>query len=219
MSTSAATFPALKRCLLLAAATLLSPGVEAILLPISTIEERVRRSDLIVVGTLSELKKLTLNHRDMARGLLIIDRILWGVEPKDRVVPLEWSNSSFIMCPRVGHSDSVGSACVWLLTFDDDGYVRADSSGSCLPLESIPDVQKCISDLGWSPWRPFVARAPARQLASFARELEANRRTLILGWALTSSLAGFGIIVVLAWRDGRVDRMGKVAEPGMWLGH
>lgn len=95
-------------------------------------EELVADSDLIVVGTLKDVRKYTRGEQDYGRGTIEVKEVLWGkAKPGDRLA-LRWSNSSRIICPRVEHKPHANKERVWLLKEGRCGTVRADYPGRVL---------------------------------------------------------------------------------------
>ena len=152
------------------------------------LEEIVEKSDLIVVGRLSNVVTYTLGEHDYGRGLITIDRTLWGQPPEEGKVALQWTNRSQLICPRVEHAGGVGGHFVWLLNVDEMGYVHAGYPTRRSPLSSEGEILGYLKTRK-SPPKEFAFSIPAATLAQPHREYieqSARKMALILLIAATA---------------------------------
>ena len=142
------------------------------------LDELVKYSELIVVGRLSNVTTYTLDEIDYGRGVIAIQRTLWGNPPEEGAVALQWRNHSRLICPRVEHSGNAGGTFIWLLNIDADGYAHAGGQ-DCLSLSSEAEVLGYIKSLKSTP-KSFFFPIPAATLARPHKEYVFKRRLLIL---------------------------------------
>ena len=108
------------------------------------IETLVQMSDIIVVGTLRDVKEHTADDVDYGRGRIVVREVIWGdVSPGDALL-LKWQNGSGVICPRVDHDGNADEEGVWLLTRDDDA-VRADNPGRFVKLSERRKVEQALA--------------------------------------------------------------------------
>lgn len=107
------------------------------------VEELVQDSDLVVVGTLRDVRERTAGGTDYGEGLIHVREVIWGrVSPGDSL-RLRWYNPSTILCPRVEHKYNAGEEGVWLLTLDG-GAVAADYPGRFVELSARAEVEAAL---------------------------------------------------------------------------
>jgi hypothetical protein len=90
------------------------------------LDDAVRDSDLVVVGTLSDVAEWSRAGWDYGDGAILVTEVLWGDVRAGDWLRLRWDNPSGLACPRVEHAQSAGVEYIWLLTRSADGSVRAD---------------------------------------------------------------------------------------------
>jgi hypothetical protein len=116
------------------------------------LEELVRESDIIVAGTLRDVREHTADAVDYGEGRVVVREVVWGnVSPGDSLT-LRWSNPSGVACPRVEHRHSADEEGLWLLTRDGEA-VRADYPGRFVQLSKRQLVEAALRD------SPVVLRA------------------------------------------------------------
>ena len=109
------------------------------------LEDLVAESDLIVVGTLREVKENSHDGVDYGEGVIEVHEVLWGDATRERQLTLKWQNYSDAVCPRVEHRGSQDRKQIWLLTKDKDGSVNADYPHCSLDLGSRTTVEAILS--------------------------------------------------------------------------
>lgn len=109
----------------------------------TSVEELVRETDLIVVGTLRDVSEHTADEVDYGRGRIEVREVIWGnVSPGDSLL-LKWSNPSRLACPRVEH-DSNTDEGIWLLTRDGEA-VAANYPGRFVELSERREVEAALA--------------------------------------------------------------------------
>jgi hypothetical protein len=89
------------------------------------VEELVQESDLVVVGTLRDVREHTSGGTDYGEGLIDVREVVWGEAAPGDALLLKWENESANVCPRVEHRWEAGVEGVWLLT-REGGVVEAN---------------------------------------------------------------------------------------------
>ncbi len=116
------------------------------------LDELVKESDLIVIGTLQSVSEFSKENTDHGEGRILIEKVLAGnVKTVDGFslkagdeIQLKWQNLSMIVCPRVGHKSSENKKEIWLLTVDPDKTVRADYPGRSRSLDEFAEVKRYL---------------------------------------------------------------------------
>lgn len=116
------------------------------------LDELVKESDLIVIGTLQSVSEYSKEDTDYGEGMILIEKILSGNVKTINGVPLKagdkiqlkWQNLSMIACPRVEHKGSENKKEIWLLTVENDKTVRADYPGRSVPVGNLSEVKKYL---------------------------------------------------------------------------
>lgn len=111
------------------------------------VEELVRESDLIVVGTLRDVEEHTADGTDYGRGRIAVREVIWGDAAPGDALLLRWDTPSAVVCPRVEHRYAANVEGIWLLT-RDGGAVAADYPGRFVKLSERGKVEAA---LGASP--------------------------------------------------------------------
>ncbi|MET0649385.1 MAG: hypothetical protein ABW208_22475 [Pyrinomonadaceae bacterium] len=141
------------------------------------LEELVQESDLIIVGTLRDVREHTADETDYGEGQIVVREVIWGeVAPGDSLL-LKWQNESAVTCPRVEHKYNANEEGVWLLKRDGEA-VRADYPGRFIEpskrraveaaLERSPVVLR--SDKNWvKPGEPMRFSVVYRNVSNAPR--------------------------------------------------
>jgi hypothetical protein len=112
-----------------------------------SLESAVKKSDIIVIGTLRNVSEETHDGIDYGTGEITVDEVLRGkARPGEKLV-LKWQNESNVMCPRVEHEDDSNKQLIWLLTITRDQNVAADNPGRVAVLEKKQRVIELIHEL------------------------------------------------------------------------
>jgi len=61
------------------------------------LEELVQDSDLIVVGTLADIREYSDGGTDFGQGLIVVDRVIWGDAQPGDSLHLKWQNGTSIV--------------------------------------------------------------------------------------------------------------------------
>ncbi len=117
-----------------------------------SLDELVKESDLIVIGTLQSVSEYSKEDTDYGEGMILIEKVVSGniktingfpLKAGDKI-QLKWQNLSMIACPRVEHKGSENKKEIWLLTVENDKTVRADYPGRSVPLDNLAEVKKYL---------------------------------------------------------------------------
>lgn len=109
------------------------------------LDDVVRDSDVIVVGTLSDVGESSWAGWDFGNGTITVNDVLWGDAHVGDRLRLRWDNPSDLACPRVEHAPIAGVRCIWLLTRSRDGSVRADHPCRSISTESRAAVLRSLA--------------------------------------------------------------------------
>ena len=111
------------------------------------IEERVRESNLIVIGTLHDVSKSETDDFRISKGTLVIEQIIFGkfqnsngqsLKPGEKV-RVEWANSKTFAC-QFGFPENKKE--IWFLTVDDKGEIKSLSPSTTAALSELAEVKK-----------------------------------------------------------------------------
>jgi hypothetical protein len=116
----------------LSAFLLLSAGASAswVVTPAASL---IDHSDLVVVGTLTDVCFTLRGDTVAAKGTVIIESTLTGPESTGSTVSIHWANAVGVVCPRLEHQHHLGLRSLWFLKRVGDGY-EAPTPGSVVPL-------------------------------------------------------------------------------------
>jgi hypothetical protein len=107
-------------------------------------EELLKKTDLVVVARLTDVREFTRGDTDYGIGILVVSDIMRGDSKIDRRIKLEWSNPSQLACPRVEHRHNVGKSLIWLLEKSRSGGVSANHPWRVISLEEKPRVSALL---------------------------------------------------------------------------
>ena len=111
------------------------------------IEERVKQSNLIVVGTLRDVSETETNDFRISKGTLVIEQVIFGefqnsngqsFESGEKV-RVEWTNLKTFAC-QFGFPENKKE--VWLLKVDDKGEIESLSPGATASMSELSEVKK-----------------------------------------------------------------------------
>ena len=114
---------------------------------ISPLDERVKDSNLIVIGTLQSIVRYKTEEFNHAKGTIAIERIIAGnvetnqgflLKLSDKI-KVEWRNSNMVTCRFDFVENEKG---IWFLNVDDSGTIQALSPGSITSLDELSEVKK-----------------------------------------------------------------------------
>lgn len=111
-----------------------------------SVAQLVRESDLVVVGTLRDVRGWTADGEDYGEGRIDVREVIRGEAAPGDSLLLKWSNASANICPRVEHKDDAGTEGIWLLTRDGDA-VAADYPGRFVALSRRAEVEAALPKL------------------------------------------------------------------------
>jgi hypothetical protein len=86
----------------------------------------VQDSDVIIVGTLSDVREYSEKGMDYGNGTIQVEEVIWGNITKGQNLALLWSNRTDVVCPRIEHRGHENQKGIWLLTIDEQGNVAAN---------------------------------------------------------------------------------------------
>jgi hypothetical protein len=140
----------------------------------------VQDSDVIVVGSLSNVHHYSDNQMDYGNGTIQVEEVIWGEVTQGQNLALAWKNETGVICPRVEHGGNENRKGIWLLTFDENGNIEADYPGRFVELkdrEKVMDallkkpVRLKVSQYQVSPDEPvevsLIFRNPTQQTTSY----------------------------------------------------
>ena len=144
------------------------------------LDRLVQDSDLIVVGTLSQVSQYSDGETDYGQGTITVHQVIWGDVQTNELLTLKWQNPTGRVCPRVEHSSEQGQKAIWLLTKESAGEVRADYPSRFVDLADRAKIERilrsknvCLRVQRWviEPSEPamvsIVLRNPTDQAAEF----------------------------------------------------
>lgn len=103
-------------------------------------EELVEKSDLIVIGTLDNVRHWSDNGIDYGQGDIKIEQVLWGDPGQHAELRLVWQNESNVMCPRLEHGNWAKKKGIWMLTRGKKGTFLANYPGRYVPLDQEDEI-------------------------------------------------------------------------------
>lgn len=114
------------------------------------IEERVKRHNLIVIGTLRDVSKTETEKLKIESAALSIEKILFGkFKDSDNQnlkigdqIRVEWTNSKDFAC-QFGFS--ANSKAIWILNVDEKGNIEPLGPGSQAELTDLAEVEKYLN--------------------------------------------------------------------------
>lgn len=113
------------------------------------LEERVKKSNLIVIGTLQDVSETETNELRISKGTLIIKKIIFGKFQNSNVqslklgekVQVEWVNSMMFAC-KFGFPENKEE--VWFLRVNDKGEIESLSPDTTASLSELAEVKKYL---------------------------------------------------------------------------
>lgn len=118
------------------------------------LEELLKRTDVIVVARLTEVREKTkrridwsalrVKGTDYGSGTLVVTEVIRGSAKLGAKLRLEWSNDSKLACPRVEHAPYKGQTMIWLLQKSTNGAVRADYPGRVLDAKNRGELDALL---------------------------------------------------------------------------
>jgi hypothetical protein len=108
------------------------------------LEGMVEKSNLIIVATLEDYKKLVKNNTDYEQGKLKVKSLLKGSTKLNTKINISWSNPSSVLCPRIGFYNTLNKKYIWLLKVRKDGSVDLYTSQQCRNIGELKEIQKLI---------------------------------------------------------------------------
>lgn len=115
----------MKKILYALAIMIISSTVFAMWASIS-LEKLVQRSDLIIIGKLTDVSEYLIKGIDHEIGKLKVDEVIWGNVKVGQNLELTWQNPSGLVCPRISHSYNQNKKLIWLLTYGKNNEVHAN---------------------------------------------------------------------------------------------
>jgi len=131
----------------------------------------VEKSDLIVVGTLGDIVEFSKWRTDYSRGIITVEEVLWGKVKASEKLVLEWRNRRGASVGRLKHEKWENTSAVWLLTFDESGYVRANGPWRARDVKDENEIVKILSAMPDKEIKEFVAAGSPVELLSSGRPL------------------------------------------------
>lgn len=113
------------------------------------IKDRVKNSDLIIIGTLRNVSEHHTREIDYSKGTLLIENVLFGnirtteglqLKSGDKF-QVEWANSNMIAC-RFGFSENEKE--IYFLQIAESGNIESLSPSSSASIEDIAEVKKYL---------------------------------------------------------------------------
>jgi len=158
-----------------------------------SLETLVERSDFIAVGSLSDVLEFSKWRTDYSRGIITVEKVLWGkVKPGEKLV-LAWRNRTGEKVWRLEHEKWQNTTAIWLLTFDQKGYVRADWPSRARDVKDQKQILKILSGMPGKEVKEFVAVAPPQELLSAGKPF-VSLTTFVL--IITAVVGAVGYLVL-----------------------
>lgn len=110
------------------------------------VEDLIQDSEIIVVGTLTNVSEHSKDDMDYGEGNIIVEEVLFGNVKKGEKLLLKWSNPSNLGCPRTEHSHHKNIKAIWLLNTSDKGEVYANHSGRFVRLSKLNLIKKIMTN-------------------------------------------------------------------------
>jgi len=115
-------------------------------------DELVKESDLIVIGTLQSVSRYTKDNVDYSEGKIVVEKVISGNVKTTEGFPLKlgdkikfkWQASTLIVCPRLDHSGNENEKGIWLLEVESDGTVSADYPQRFNSLDEMSELKKIL---------------------------------------------------------------------------
>jgi len=109
------------------------------------LEKVVKSGELIVVGTLTNVKEYSDNTVDIQVGELTVYEVLAGKLKRDKkTIPLVASNPSRLSCPRLYISEAKNK-CIWVLNYDNrQNNLILDDPNQQRSLKDKPKIEELI---------------------------------------------------------------------------
>jgi hypothetical protein len=104
------------------------------------IERLVEQSDLVVVGTLDNVKERSDGGTDYGEGDIAVAEVLSGDAKSGGKLHLVWQNRSQVICPRISHLHNAGKPGIWFLTRSDKEQVEANHSRRFVSIERKAEI-------------------------------------------------------------------------------
>jgi hypothetical protein len=114
-----------------------------------SIEENVKGSNLIVIGSLINVSETETKESKFSKGTLVIDKIVYGnfINSNGQSlksgykVQVEWQNSKMIAC-QFGFSENERQ--IWFLKVDNEGNINSLSHSTTASLAELAEVKKYL---------------------------------------------------------------------------
>lgn len=111
------------------------------------IKERVKQSNLIVVGTLQDVSETETDKLRISKGTLVIEKVILGsfknsqgqILKLGEKVQVEWTNSKMFAC-QFGFSENEKE--IWFLNVDEGGNIQPLSPSTSASLSDLTEVKE-----------------------------------------------------------------------------
>jgi hypothetical protein len=133
------------------------------------LEERVKNSDLIVIGTLYSVSKYETSDFEHSEGTIVVEKVISKnikttqnapLESGDKI-QVEWRNSKMFACKFNFSENEKG---IWLLHIESDGTAEPLSPGSMAGLSELSGVKNHLRNNIEKPAKIVVNQSEIKQI-------------------------------------------------------
>ena len=110
------------------------------------LSELAKRSDPIVIATLSEVRGYSTNGVDYGFGKITVTETVWSKKSVPTNIVLKWQNPTGLACPRDDYAGAENLKLIWCLSLDTDGNAVGGVSTRVFPIEQKDEVLKLIKN-------------------------------------------------------------------------
>ncbi|HEX5130969.1 MAG TPA: hypothetical protein VFX92_00630, partial [Candidatus Krumholzibacteria bacterium] len=123
------------------------------------LQDKVAASDVIVVGTMTNIRSAREFGFDKSSATIVVDSVLWGAVAPGDSLRVTWQNLTTIACPRVEFRHGAGHPMLWFLERDETGYLPVSTSQRCSPVGDADAARRFLRDCPWRLRTPEVGPA------------------------------------------------------------
>jgi hypothetical protein len=167
-----------------------------------SLEELVEKSDFIVIGTLGEVSEFTKWRTDYSRGVITVEEVLWGKLAVGEKLVLEWRNWTGARVGRQHHEKWEKRKVIWLLTFDEKGYVLPCWFFCVREVRYQDDVMEILRGMPDKEVKEYTAVGSVEELLSAGRPLMS-----LTTFVLTITAVIVAVVLCVLWKLGPENRI------------
>ena len=110
------------------------------------LSELAKRSEPIVIGTLTEVRGYSTNGVDYGFGKITVTETVWSKKSVPTNIVLKWQNPTGLACPRDEYAGAENLKLIWFLSLDKDGNAVGGVSTRVFFIEQKDEVLKLIKN-------------------------------------------------------------------------